>query len=47
MRRPKGRQDGKRTAHRKLECQLEQVIQFLKPMKPKVVEECATVDKLE
>ena len=29
-------QDGKRIAHRKLECDLKQVTQFLKPLKPQL-----------
>jgi len=29
-------QDGKRIAHRKLECELEQVTEFLKPLKPQI-----------
>ena len=29
-------QDGKRVAHRKLDCQLEQVVEFLRPFKPQL-----------
>lgn len=29
-------QDGKRIAHRKLDCELDQVLEFFKPMKPQL-----------